>query len=406
MSKFVKPLSDTTLKNLKPLDKEYTKSDSKGLYIRVFPNGSKVWYFAYKFLRKHKKISLGNYPDLSLSYAREMAQEYRRLLLRNIDPNVYRKEQNKPPEDMMTFADLARLWRDKRLAQGKFKSDTINEAFRRVELHLFPTLASILITEANLKTFSPTLLPLKNSNTLYKINIALGQIFQMAEDEELIVKNPFRKVHDEFNYIQSKNQPTIKPEELPTLFRVLNNANVQKPTALLIEWQLLTILRPAEAVQVEWTDIDWKAKALHIPAERMKGGKRPHSVPLSPQALNILEQMKQYTFNRKYVFATYSAPYNKPMSTQAANVALKRMGFKGLLVAHGLRSIASTYLHDLDVFSSEAIELCLSHENRGKVRAAYDKSKKWRSRQEIMNVWGDYVEKCKIEAIKSAHIHS
>ena len=375
MSKFVKPLSDTTLKNLKPLDKEYTKSDSKGLYIRVFPNGSKVWYFVYKFLGKHKKISLGNYPDLSLSYAREMAQEYRRLLLRNIDPNVYRKEQNKPPEDMMTFADLARLWRDKRLAQGKFKSDTINGAFRRVELHLFPTLASILITEANLKTFSPTLLPLKNSNTLYKINIALGQIFQMAEDEELIVKNPFRKVHDEFNYIQSKNQPTIKPEELPTLFRVLNSANVQKPTALLIEWQLLTILRPAEAVQVEWTDIDWKAKALHIPAERMKGGKRPHSVPLSPQALNVLEQMKQYTFNRKYVFATYSAPYNKPMSTQAANVALKRMGFKGLLVAHGLRSIASTYLHDLDVFSSEAIELCLYHENRGKVRAAYDKSK-------------------------------
>ena len=406
MSKFVKPLSDTTLKNLKPLDKEYTKSDSKGLYIRVFPNGSKVWYFAYKFLGKHKKISLGNYPDLSLSYARETAQEYRGLLLRNIDPNVYRKEQNKPPEDMMTFADLARLWRDKRLAQGKFKTDTINEAFRRVELHLFPTLASIPITEANLKTFSPTLLPLKNSNTLYKINIALGQIFQMAEDDELIVKNPFRKVHDEFNYIQSKNQPTIKPEELPTLFRVLNSANVQKPTALLIEWQLLTILRPAEAVQVEWTDIDWKAKALHIPAERMKGGKRPHSVPLSPQALNVLEQMKKYTFNRKYVFATYSAPYNKPMSTQAANVALKRMGFKGLLVAHGLRSIASTYLHDLDVFSSEAIELCLSHENRGKVRATYDKSKKWRSRQEIMNVWGDYVEKCKIEAIKSAHVHS
>lgn len=406
MSKFVKPLSDTTLKNLKPLDKEYTKSDSKGLYIRVFPNGSKVWYFSYKFLGKHKKISLGNYPDLSLSYARETAQEYRGLLLRNIDPNVYRKEQNKPPEDMMTFADLAHLWRDKRLAQGKFKTDTINEAFRRVELHLFPTLASIPITEANLKTFSPTLLPLKNSNTLYKINIALGQIFQMAEDEELIVKNPFRKVHDEFNYIQSKNQPTIKPEELPTLFRVLNSANVQKPTALLIEWQLLTILRPAEAVQVEWMDIDWKAKALHIPAERMKGGKRPHSVPLSPQALNVLEQMKKYTFNRKYVFATYSAPYNKPMSTQAANVALKRMGFKGLLVAHGLRSIASTYLHDLDVFSSEAIELCLSHENRGKVRAAYDKSKKWRSRQEIMNVWGDYVEKCKIDAIKSAHVHS
>ena len=89
------------------------------------------------------------------------------------------------------------------------------------------------------------------------------------------------------------------------------------------------------------------------------------------------------------------------MNSGAANVALKRMEFKGLLVAHGLRSIASTYLHELDRFSSEAIELCLSHENRGKVRAAYDKSKKWRSRQEIMQTWGDYVEECKIKALRT-----
>lgn len=98
--------------------------------------------------------------------------------------------------------------------------------------------------------------------------------------------------------------------------------------------------------------------------------------------------MYKYNGNRKYVFSTYTAPYTHHMSTQAANVALKRMGFKGLLVAHGLRSIASTYLHDLDIFSAEAIELCLSHENKSKVRAAYDKSKKWKSRIEIMQTWG------------------
>ena len=140
---------------------------------------------------------------------------------------------------------------------------------------------------------------------------------------------------------------------------------------------------------------------LHIPAERMKGGKRPHSIPLSSQALNVLDQMRRYTGNRKYVFCSRIAPFNKPMNSGAANVALKRMGFKDLLVAHGLRSIASTYLHELDRFSSEAIELCLSHENRGKVRKAYDKSKKWKSRQAIMQCWGDYVEQCKLEAMKT-----
>lgn len=402
MSKIVKPLTNTTLQNLKPMAKEYIKSDGQGLYIRVKPNGAKIWYFAYKYLRKHKKISLGSFPDLSLAKAREIAQEYRTLLVQNVDPLGYKNVQFKQLEnENIILKELAAKWRDRRLLQGKLKEVTIKEAFRRLEIHLFPLVGNMNIKEVNLKSIYFALVPLKHSNTLYKINIALNQMFQFAEDEEWIVKNPFRKIHNEFNYIQTVNQPTISPCELPYLFRVLHNANIQQPTALLIEWQLLTMLRSAEAVRVEWSEIDFKNKVLHIPAEKMKGGKRPHSVPLSTQALYILEQMRRYNGNRKYVFSTYTAPYTNHMSTQAANVALKRMGFKGLLVAHGLRSIASTYLHDLDVFSSEAIELCLSHENKGKVRAAYDKSKKWKSRIEIMQTWGDYVEKCKIEAIKA-----
>jgi prophage integrase len=398
MSKIVKPLTNTTLQNLKPISKEYIKSDGNGLYIRIKPNGTKIWYFAYKWHKKHRKISLGAFPDLSLAYAREIATEYRGLILRSIDPLEYRNSSN-IEEKKITFAEMAIKWRDKRLKLGKLKQQTISEAFRRVELHLFDKVGDMPIDEANLKTFGPALSPLKNSNTLYKINIAIHQIFRMAEDEDLIPKNPFRNIHDEFTYVETKNHPTLAPEELPRLFKVLQGANLEKPTELLIEWQLLSILRSSEAVKIEWADIDWEAKALHIPAERMKGGKRPHSVPLSSQALKVLEQMLRYTGNRKYVFCSRVAPYNRPMNSGAANVALKRIGFKDLLVAHGLRSIASTYLHELDIYSSESIELCLSHENRGKVRAAYDKSKKWRSRQEIMQKWGDYVEECKIKAL-------
>ena len=398
MSKIVKPLTNTTLQNLKPISKEYIKSDGNGLYIRIKPNGTKIGYFAYKWHKKHRKISLGAFPDLSLAYAREIATEYRGLILRSIDPLEYRNSSN-IEEKKITFAEMAIKWRDKRLKLGKLKQQTISEAFRRVELHLFDKVGDMPIDEANLKTFGPALSPLKNSNTLYKINIAIHQIFRMAEDEDLIPKNPFRNIHDEFTYVETKNHPTLAPEELPRLFKVLQGANLEKPTELLIEWQLLSILRSSEAVKIEWADIDWEAKALHIPAERMKGGKRPHSVPLSSQALKVLEQMLRYTGNRKYVFCSRVAPYNRPMNSGAANVALKRIGFKDLLVAHGLRSIASTYLHELDIYSSESIELCLSHENRGKVRAAYDKSKKWRSRQEIMQKWGDYVEECKIKAL-------
>ena len=401
--KLNKPFTDTFLQTLKPKSKEYTKHDGKesGLMIRVKPNKTKTFYFVYSFTGKYKKMSLGEYPTLSLTFAREMVKEYKGLIYRNIDPLAYRKTlQNPVEEKKITFSEMAIRWRDKRLKLGKLKPETVNDAFRRVELHLFPKIADLPIEQASYKTFEPVLLPLKNSNTLYKINIAINQIFRMAEDEDLIVKNPFRKIHDEFTYVETKNHPTLAPEELPRLFEVMKGANLEKPTEFLIEWQLLSILRSSEAARIEWADIDWNAKALHIPAERMKGGKRSHSVPLSRQAINILEQMRRYTGNRKYVFCSRIAPYNRPMNSGAANVALKRMGFKGLLVAHGLRSIASTYLHELDRFSSEAIELCLSHENRGKVRKAYDKSQKWRSRQEIMQTWGDYVEQCKVQALR------
>ncbi|WP_432737989.1 integrase arm-type DNA-binding domain-containing protein [Haemophilus influenzae] len=192
MSKIVKPLTNTTLQNLKPISKEYIKSDGNGLYIRIKPNGTKIWYFAYKWHKKHRKMSLGAFPDLSLAYAREIATEYRGLILRNIDPLEYRNSSN-IEEKKTTFAEMAIRWRDKRLKLGKLKPETVNDAFRRVELHLFPKIADLPIDQANYKTLEPVLSPLKNSNTLYKINIAINQIFRMAEDEDLIVKNPLEK---------------------------------------------------------------------------------------------------------------------------------------------------------------------------------------------------------------------
>jgi prophage integrase len=144
--KMVKPLTETTLRSLKPKSKEYIKSDGNDLYIRIKPNKTKCWYFSYKFAGKEKKMSLGAYPDLSLNFAREIAQEYRGLILRNIDPAAYRQSLNNPVEEKkVTFSEMAMMWRDKRLKLGKLKAQTVNEAFRRVELHLFPKIADLPI---------------------------------------------------------------------------------------------------------------------------------------------------------------------------------------------------------------------------------------------------------------------
>ncbi|OOH88698.1 integrase [Pasteurellaceae bacterium 15-036681] len=402
MARIVKPLTVTTLKNSKAKDKEYTLSDGKGLQIKIFPNGSKLWRFSYRFNQKLQRISLGAFPDISLETARRIASEYRGLVQQGIDPRVYREASKQEQlNKQITLQEMAEKWHKRRLEKALVKEKTAIKSFRRLEIHLLPLLGHLSIQDITLKKVVQALEPIDATDNLYKMNISLIQIFDLAESEEIIERNPLKLLHNHFNYRECKNQPTIEPHYLSGLFRALDRSNISKPTSLLIEWQLLTMLRPAEAVSVEWSDVDFDKSKLHIPAERMKGGQRSHDVALSKQALAILDKMRGYNGNRKHIFASFKAPYDRPMSSQTANNAIKKIGYKGVLVAHGLRSIASTYLHDLDRFSEEAIELCLSHDKKSKVRSAYDKSKKWKSRQIVMQVWGDYVENAKLDAVKA-----
>ena len=144
------------------------------------------------------------------------------------------------------------------------------------------------------KKVAQIFLDFPQSNTLYKVNNSLVQRFDFAEVEEIVVKNPLKRLHSFFDYDDSKQQPTITPQELPKLFRTMFYADkMTKITQLLIEWQLLTMLRPKEASSLKWSDIDWENLKIVIPAERMKA-KRAHDVPLSKQALQILEEMKRF----------------------------------------------------------------------------------------------------------------
>lgn len=166
----------------------------------------------------------------------------------------------------------------------------------------------------------------------------------------------------------------------------MSNLSVQ--TRCLIEWQLLTLARPSEASGSRWDEIDLEAKLWIIPAERMKA-KREHIVPLSPQALEILNVMKPISAHREHIFPSRNDP-KLPMNSQTANAALKRLGYGRKLVAHGLRSIASTAMNEQG-FNSDVIEVALSHIERNEVRKAYNRSLYLKQRQELMNWWGNMV---------------
>lgn len=205
-----------------------------------------------------------------------------------------------------------------------------------------------------------------------------------AVNTGLIDANPASGVGMAFEKPKKQNMPTLRPEELPKLMRSLIMSNLSVPTRCLIEWQLLTLVRPSEASGVRWVEIDLDTKLWTIPAERMKA-KREHLVPLSPQALDILEVMKPISAHREHVFPSRNNP-KQPMNSQTANAALKRIGFGGKLVAHGLRSIASIALNEA-AFNADVIEAALAHSDKNEVRRAYNRSTYLNQRKEMMNWW-------------------
>jgi len=147
--------------------------------------------------------------------------------------------------------------------------------------------------------------------------------------------------------------------------------------------------RPSEAAGAQWNEIDFENNVWDIPAERMKS-KKPHTIPLSDQALNLLELMKPISSHSKYIFPSNS-DIKKHTNSSTANMALKRMGFQNKLVAHGLRSIASTILNE-EGFDPDVIEAALAHTGKNEVRNAYNRAIYLERRKLMMQWWSNHID--------------
>lgn len=202
---------------------------------------------------------------------------------------------------------------------------------------------------------------------------------------ELIDTNPVYGISSVFEKPKKQNMLTIRPEALPQLIRDIRLSNLGVLTRCLLEWQLLTLTRPSEAADARWQEIDREKKLWTIPAQRMKA-KREHIIPLSPQALMILDALAPYSGNGEYLFPS-RMHRNMPMHSQTANAALKRIGYKDKLVAHGLRAIASTAMNEAE-FNPDAIEAALAHVDKNDVRRAYNRSTYLEQRKALMDWWG------------------
>lgn len=394
MPRITKPLTNTEVKQAKPKAKLYKLMDGGGLQLRIKPNGSKLWVLDYKrpYTNVRTTLSIGQYPEVSLKDARLERETARELLAKDIDPKDHRDSvhQSASAASTNTFEYVAAQWLE--VKRSKISENHANDTWRSLELHIFPNLGRIPIHKLTAVKAIAVIKPVaaKGSlETVKRLCQRINEIMVYATNTGIIDANPLTGIAQAFQAPQKTHLPTIRPDELPTLMNKLAMASIKLTTRSVIEWQLHTMVRPNEAAGTRWDEIDFKKKLWTIPAERMKR-KREHKVPLSPQSIALLELMQPMSGHRDYVFPSDKDPHS-PINTQTANMALKRMGYGGVLVAHGLRALASTTLNEQG-FDPDIIEAALAHVGKNETRNAYNRAEYVQRRKPMMDWWSTHIE--------------
>lgn len=386
-------LTETAIKALKPGAKEIKVADAGGLYLAVHPNGSKYWRLKYRFAGKEKKLALGKYPTISLREARDKRDEAKSLLARGIDPGAKKQEEKRLAvfNASNTFKTLTYSWHE------NFKTDWSPthgaKILRRLELHIFPTLGNRPIKEIKPNDLLQVIRKVEEREATHLSRRLLQlcrSIFSYAIANQLLEYNPAADLKGALKAHKEVHYPTLQSKELPSFLQKLETVETTPQNKLAIKLLMITFMRQGELRRAKWEDINFNAKEWRIPAENTKM-RDEHIVPLARQTIGLLESLHLLTGSSPYLLPSQHRQKHPIMSENTINVVLNKMGYKGKLVGHGFRALASTILNEHG-FSPDIIERQLAHAERNKVRAAYNRAEYLPQRKEMMQWWADHLD--------------
>ena len=389
-------LTKTQCDKLKPKEKAFKKFDGEGLYLEVRPNGSKLWRLKYYYQGKEKRLSLGKYPVITLVEARKKKMDAKDLLDQDIDPSVDRriKSEQNFIQSKGTFKHVAEEWFDKKkINWSKRREKSVRQMLYK---NLIPYLKNHLLSDITPVLLLTVIQKIEDRGAYYvanRSNQLASQIFNYGIQTGRCENNPAIPLAGSFKTNKTNHYSAIDESELPEFLDALsqNEARLFNTTRNAILFSLLTFCRPGEIRQARWEDIDFENRIWNIPAEYMKS-KRDHKVPLSIQALEILEDQQVETAHliTPWVFPGKQNP-NKPMSDGTVNVAIGKLGFKGRMTAHGFRALARTTIREKLNYYPDIIEAQLAHKPSGPLGAAYDRAEFIDERIKMMQEWGDLI---------------
>ena len=394
-------LTDTQIRKLKAPEKATKLSDERGLYLLVTPTGSRLWRLKYRFAGKEKLLSLGAYPDVSLSGAREARDDARRLLAQGIDPsaNKQREKRALAVAAANSFEKVAREWLEN--VRAKWASVTHGDTIRRFEKYVFPDIGHRPISEIDPPELLVMLRKIEARGIVFsahKISNSCGQVFRYGIQTGRCARNPAADLRGALKARPAaKPMASISPAELPDLLERIELYDGEEQTRLAVQLMALTFVRTTELRAAEWREFDLEKREWTIPGLRMKG-KKPHHVPLSIQAVAILRRLREMNAKWPWVFPG-RAPI-KPVSKNTILFALYRMGLHSRMTGHGFRALASTILNEQG-YRPDVIERQLAHTEKNDVRAAYHRSQYLEERTQMMQDWADYIDRQRLPSISS-----
>ncbi len=388
-------LTAVQIRNAKPKNKAYKIPDGQGLYFHVSVSGKKTWRYRFKLDNKESTYVLGEYPDMSLEQARKARAEAREKVKANINPAHERRDkkqavikQRRAEQEIVrnSFEAVAREWIQQ---QGeRWSKDHTNAVRATLERDAFPFLG-----ESPVDAITPPMVleVIKNIESRGALEIAhkilqrMNAVFRYAVQTGKATYNPAADMQGALKSRKVVHRAALSQEEMPEFMRTLAQADVDITTKAALRFTILTAARSGETRGATWDEINLDDALWRIPGKRMKMDS-PHNVPLSKQAVAIIEQVGRLHGREGLVFPGRDGI--KSLSENTMLYALYRMGYHSRATVHGFRAVFSTIANESD-FDGDVIEKALAHEQRNKVRAAYHRSEYLEQRRELMQWWGD-----------------
>ena len=388
-------LNDAAIKNAKPKSKTEKLKDGGGLFLYVEPNGSKRWRYRFQFEGKEQLLSLGVYPDVTLKEARTERDRLKDLIKQGINPSEQRKALRATPDGFHpnAFEIVARAWFKE--VEPTLSPKTANSTIQRLEKHVFPYVGKKdikAVTAEELNNLLDRMIRTGVAHSAKKVRGLLGRIYRYGILTDKCKTETSYILKDKIIPHDEKHMASLtEPKDVRRLLQSFDDFTGSYPVQCALKLSVMWFVRPSELRTARWADFDLEAGEWRFTVSKTK---TPHIVPLSTQAIALLNDLHALTGHCDYVFAINK---NAPMSDGTVNKALRRLGWNTQTeyTGHGARAMARTILAERLRVQPEIIEHQLAHRVPDTLGTSYNRTKYLDDRKHMMQVWSDYLDELK-----------